>query len=209
MRTTANSAAIAALVLGGCGLSACAHTGASSDSMPATESAAMSITTPSAVSGNPTLDAEQIGRRFLKLIEGLKSRSDLSEQRIQEITGIQLKPCESGPFYSQPLQADWYYILHYVPESASSKRGVSLEFGNRTNRHTDLSPICSLSLQDYHDALEAMGFRAAATPGEIGQLIDRRYHRGDISLSIVAWQQARPHDGKSQRNCVRSIVTLN
>ena len=169
----------------------------------------MTMTTTSAVGANPTLDAEQIGRRFLKLIEGLKSRSDLSEQRIRQATGIELKPGESGPFYSQPLQADWYYILHYVPESASLKRGVGLEFGNRNNRHADMSPICSLSFQDYHDALEAMGFRAAATTGEIGRLIDWRYHRDDISLSIVAWPQAISRDGKSQRDCVRSIATLN
>ncbi|MEH6420758.1 hypothetical protein [Pseudomonas sp. CGJS7] len=190
-------------------LSACAHTSRPSGSIPAKESAAMTSTTASAVNSNPTLDAEQIGRRFLKLIESLKSRSDLSEQRIREATGIELKPGESGPFYSQPLQADWYYILHYVPESASLKRGVGLEFGNRADRHADMSPICSLSLQDYHGALEAMGFHGAQTTGEIGQPIDWRYHRNDISLSIVAWPQAGSHDASSQRNCVRSIATLN
>lgn len=169
----------------------------------------MTTATTSAAGANPTLDAEQIGRRFLRLIEGLTSRADLSEQRIREATGIELKPGESGPFYSQPLQADWYYLLNYVPESASLKRGVGLEFGNSKDRYADPSPICSLSFENYHSALEAMGFRAEATRGEIGQVVDWRYHRGDISLSLIAWPQAASLDGTSQRHCVKSIATLN
>lgn len=205
MRAIGHSAAMMVLMLGGGCLSACAHASRPSDPALTEQSAAM---TP-AVDASHTLDAEQIGRRFLRLIEGLTSRSDLSEQRIREVTGIELSASEAGPFYSQPLQGDWYYLVHYVPESASLKRGVGLDFGNRKDRYVDPSPICSLNLEDYHRALEAMGFRAAATYGEMGQIVDWRYHRGDITLAMVAWPQVGTDEEGVQHYCVKSIGTLN
>lgn len=47
------------------------------------------MTLPEAVTANKiTLSAEEIGNRFLKLIEGLESRDDLSPERIREVMGI-------------------------------------------------------------------------------------------------------------------------
>src|SRR3546814_7115862 len=69
-------------------LSGCAHSNPPASPTPAQEPAAMTV--PATPTDNPTLTAEEIGRRFLKLIEGLEARSDLSLDRIKNDTGIAL-----------------------------------------------------------------------------------------------------------------------
>ena len=56
------------------------------------------MTTPESAStaDNPRLSAQEIGKRFLKLLEGLTSREDLSLERIEEVTGIALPYVQGG-----------------------------------------------------------------------------------------------------------------
>ena len=51
----------------------------------------MTTPEPAPADGNPMLGAEEIGKRFLKLIEGLESREDLSPERIRDVMGITLR----------------------------------------------------------------------------------------------------------------------
>lgn len=169
------------------------------------------MTTPesAATADNPKLSAEEIGKRFLKLIEGLKSRSDISPERIRDVTEISLTPPKSADDlygYSAPLEEGWYYGLVYVPESASLKKGVFLDFSKRGESHADMTSVCGLDFDYYHNALKVMGFRDVAIQGEIGELRSWRYYRDDITLSIIP-QNAVP--GEAGRLCVKSIGTLN
>ncbi|QQP98692.1 hypothetical protein [Lysobacter enzymogenes] len=152
-------------------------------------------------------DAEQIGTRFLQLLGGLHRRDDLSLARLEQATGVALKPGGGGPFYTRDLQAGWYYLLNYVEGSGAVKRGVGLEFGHRGDAPADPRPICSLSFQDYHQRLRALGFSDEPNYGEIGQLIDWRYRKGDLTVAVVPWPQD-PADAKAPV-CVKSIATLN
>lgn len=169
------------------------------------------MTTPetTARADNPKLSAEEIGKRFLKLIEGLQSRNDISLERIRNVTGVSLIPPKSANDlygYSGLLEEGWYYGLVYVPESASVKKGVSLDFSKRGESHADMTSVCGLDFDYYHNALKAMGFRDVAIPGEIGELRAWRYYRDDITLSIIP-QNVLP--GEAGRLCVKSIGTLN
>ncbi|MGO1072144.1 hypothetical protein [Lysobacter sp. CA199] len=159
----------------------------------------------SAVNSVPAPDAEQIGRRFLRLLADLEDRDELNLARIEQATGVKLKPGQAGPFYTHDLGAGWYYLLHYVDGSAALKRGVGLEFGHRGETAGDARAICVLGFQDYHQQLRAMGFRDTPTYGEIGQLLDWRYQKGDITLAVSLWPQA----DENARACVKSIATLN
>src|SRR3546814_3040185 len=80
-------------------LSGCAHSNPPASPLPAQEPAAM--TTPSTPTDNPTLTAEEIGRRFLKLIKGVESRSDLTPVHIKEVVGVSLaaKPDTLGAVF--------------------------------------------------------------------------------------------------------------
>lgn len=157
----------------------------------------------------PKLTAEEIGRRFLALLAGLESRDQLSLDRIREVMGITI-PHQPGALRagvaSDDLGDGWHYVLNYVPESPSSARGIALSFVNQGRRSAGMEPVCGLGLDAYHNALLAMGYQDVAIPGEIGELRSVRYHKGDITISIVP-QNVRP--GETGRLCVESIGTLN
>src|SRR3546814_6919290 len=97
------------------------------------------MTVPATPTDNPTLTAEEIGRRFLKLIEGLEARSDLSLDRIKNDTGVALGrfpvPSETLTYYaySQPLDDGWFFSINYNPASPGLKEGAELIFSNVRN----------------------------------------------------------------------------
>lgn len=164
---------------------------------------------------NPNLTAEEIGKRFLKLVEGLKSREDLSLGQVQDVTGLKLAPAAHGGFYGVEgdLGDGWKYALNFYPESRSNGTGVQLHFVQPNERFGDMTPICSLDFDDYHRALKAMGFVDNPTYGEIGQLEDWRYTKFkasdgtvDFEISIIPQNIVA---GESGRLCVKSIATLN
>src|SRR3546814_19353574 len=90
------------------------------------------MTVPATPTDSPTLTAEEIGRRFLKLIEGLEARSDLSLDRIKNDTGIALGrfpvPSENLTYYaySQPLDDGWFFSINYNPASPGLQEGAKL-----------------------------------------------------------------------------------
>lgn len=192
-------------------LTGCAHSIPPPDATPARQAAAMTATTSSPVAGDPALAAEEIGKRFLKLIKGLESRSDLSVQQVQDVLGIRLQRFEDAPdyllAYSQPLGDGWYAAIRHIAESPSLLQGIVLDFGRPGERFAPVpGAICVLDFDDYHNALTAMGFRAVEIRGEIGQLESWRYYKGDITLSI---QPQNLVPGEAGRLCVKSIGTLN
>ena len=167
------------------------------------------MTAPAAQTDNPTLTAEEIGRRFLKLIESVESRSDLTPARIKEIVGISLtaEPKTLGAvFWSEDLGGGWRYAFNYIPASSSLLQGVGLFFEHEGDGYSDMSPICRLGFDDYHTALRAMGFRDTPIHGEIGQLQSWRYYKNDITISIIPQNVVA---GQPGRLCVKSIGTLN
>ena len=167
------------------------------------------MTAPAAPTDNPTLTAEEIGKRFLTLIEGAESRSDLTPARIKEVVGVSIaaKPETLGAvFWSEHLGGGWRYAISYIPASPSLLQGVGLSFEHEEDGYSDMSPICGLGFDGYHNALKAMGFRDAPIHGEIGQLESWRYYKNDITISIVPQNVVA---GESGRLCVKSIGTLN
>lgn len=186
----------------------CAHSTSPSNPTPAMEADAMTAPGSHPATDNPTLTAEEIGRRFLALIEGLESRQDLSLERVRAVTGLTLQPSERAAFFghSQSLSDGWFYSLTFIPGSPSVQQGVGLDFERRAGDAADMTPVCGLGFDDYHDALVAMGYRDVAIAGEIGELRSWRYHKGDLTLSIIP-QNAMA--GEPGRVCVKSIGTLN
>lgn len=166
------------------------------------------MTTPESTgtADNPKFSAEEIGKRFLKLIGELESGNDLSEKRIEDVIGVTLQQAEIGPFYSQELGGGWSYILFFIPESSSIKKGVDLNFQKLGERFASMDAVCALSFDDYHNALQEMGFRDVPIYGEIGQLESWRYYKDDITLSIIP-QNVTP--GEAGRLCVKSINASN
>ncbi|MCC4622498.1 hypothetical protein LL965_21475 [Xanthomonas cassavae CFBP 4642] len=176
------------------------------------------MTLPEAVTANKiTLSVEEIGSRFLKLIEGLDSLDDLNPGRIREVMGITLKKEEPGElsvgYWSVDLGDGWRYAFTYVPGSPSLLKGVNLAFQHVENDWSEMSAACALDFDHYDKALKAMGFTASPTYGPIGQLEDWRYVKfakdgvgGNIVIAIIPRNVVVREPG---RLCVKSIGTLN
>ncbi|NCT69563.1 MAG: hypothetical protein GXC75_01335 [Xanthomonadaceae bacterium] len=207
-------AAIATVMLAGCATSP-------ETLPPAREAVVMAAPDSSSVTDSRALSAEEIGRRFLKLIEGLESREDLNLERVQRVLGVPLKRLDGAPEYlysfSQPLGDGWYFSVDYISGSPSLLRGVSLEFGRPGERFPEFPAVaCALDFELYHSALVEMGFNADPYYDyDHGRerLVDWRYTKFkqidgsvDMTISIVPRNVV---DGEAGRVCVKSIGTLN
>ncbi|KQQ82569.1 hypothetical protein ASF73_19590 [Xanthomonas sp. Leaf131] len=213
---SARVALILLIALCSSALSACAHAPARPLQPLSKEHADMTL--PEAVTANKiTLSAEEIGNRFLKLIEGLDSRDDLSPERIRQVMGITLKKPEpedlSVGYWSIDLADGWRYAFTYVPESPSLLKGVDLTFQHYKDDWSNMSAVCGLDFDHYDKALKAMGFSASPTYGPIGQLEDWRYVKfakrglgGHIVISVIPQNLIVREPTKL---CVKSIGTLN
>ncbi|MGV7189508.1 hypothetical protein [Xanthomonas axonopodis] len=204
------------LLMGFCGLTlcGCAHTAATSLAPPTKDITAMKEPEAHAAS-RLTISADEIGKRFLKLISGLESRQDISPARIQEIMGfpVSVAPGALGAvIWSEDLGGGWRYSFDYIPESPSLLAGVGLSFEHQTNQFSDMKEVCHLDFNYYDSALRNMGFVASPTYGPIGQLENWRYAKfsknnsdGDIVISVIPQSVV----AGSEEVCVKSISTLN
>lgn len=177
-------------------------------SNPAKEAAVMIESDGASVANNPQLSAEEIGRRFIRMLEEVESRAQLSLDLVKEVTGLTLQQSDRASFYSysQVVDQHWSYTLTYVPEAPAIQRGVGLRFSRAGTDAGDAGSICKLDFAHYRDALIALGYREVPIPGEIGQVDEWRYYKGDITLSVIP-MNAIP--GQAGRLCVSSIGTLN
>ena len=136
-------------------VSACAHT---PHAMPAKELAM--DTYDAATATNPTLTPEEVGRRFLKLIGSVKSKQDITVEQVQEIMGLTFDQNPIYPSYSQSFGNGWSYSVRYAAEMPGDSWGIDLFFINDTDPFPeDMSPVCGLNFDHYHDALVQMNFR--------------------------------------------------
>lgn len=158
---------------------------------------------------NPTLGAEDVGRRFLKLIESVKSRDDLTREHVQAAMGLTLRDSPNGPFHTQPLEGSWLYVVslgHETPPGTSIS--LSLEFIHEGDRFADMSSVCTPDFEAYHDALKASGYRDAfqydQINGEVGRLVGVSYVGDGMNVDILPEVRRFP-DGKLHPTCVRRI----
>ncbi len=208
MATKTRSLLVAAVLL-----PACAHSTSPNLSSTARDTAAM-IPTTSTDQAVPQLSAEEVGKRFLRLIAGLGSREDLSPQRIQDAIGLPIVKATHGDdlfgFVGNLSDGNgWQYSLSFYPKSPSNKKGVSLDFILGDERFPDMSGVCALAFVDYHDALKKMGYVDYPKYGEFGDLRAWIYRKNDIEISIIPEVKQIEAENRVTRTCVRSIGTLN
>lgn len=166
------------------------------------------ITTETAAANNPT--ADEIGKRFLKLIEELESRNDLTLKRVQDVLGVALQRHDDSGFYHHGwrLENGWGLGVFLYDESPGHNRRVSLgidQFGESMPSST-----CALDFERYHNALKVMGFYDSPVHGELGQLEYWRYFKPDDLVFQIIPQHAVPIvPGVPGPLCIRSIDMLD
>jgi len=156
----------------------------------------------------PHLSAEEVGKRFLKMIGKLNSPEELGLEFVQKEMGVPyMKPTpESRGFhyFSEPLEKGWQYTVEYYEGDPALKRSTTLWFGHDEGISDEMpESVCKLDFEDYDKALKAMGFFGEAEYGEFGEL--RRFvylNRKGVQVQIIP-QNIVP--GFSGRLCVSSI----
>lgn len=119
----------------------------------------------------PELTPEEMGRRFLKLVDSLKSIDDLTLEHIQEVMRLRLTPTPGAPsaFFNMNLpESGWYYNVVYYDDPRSHRKNVSYNFLNyshdqmRDQVHVkgfpDMTPVCGLDFNAHVTELKKMGF---------------------------------------------------
>lgn len=180
-------------------VSACAH---ARHAMVAKEPATTTPDTTKAL--DPTLTAEEVGRRFLKLIGSMKSKQDITVERVQEIMELTLDQNPIYPSYSQSFGNGWSYSVRYAAEMPGDGWGVDLYFINDVDPFSEnMSPVCGLNFDYYHDALVQMNFRyrnggKGKFPGTT------QYDKNGFFVQIEPSVKQAP-EGNSYPACVRKI----
>ncbi|ALN94085.1 hypothetical protein [Lysobacter gummosus] len=214
---------VLSLALAGLMLVACAHPSVPKTPVPASKEVATVNTAsptpyrPSTLTEHPELTPEEIGRRFLALIDSLKSFDELSGERVQKVMRLPLTrpPSEKDEgFFSILLpESNWRYVFSYtINEKHRSLRNAVFEFNNE-NEQTgdraleDMEPVCGLDFNAYEAALIGMGFKRD-DPGdydELGRLLALQYLRNNVRVQIIPRREANTPDAKLNHACARAI----
>lgn len=119
----------------------------------------------------PELTPEEMGGRFLKLIDSLKTSNDLTLEHMQEVMRLRLTPSPEthGGFFTIHLpESGWYYGVSYYDDPAMYRKNASYDFINNAHDQVrdqvhvkgfpDMTPVCGMDFNAYATELKKMGF---------------------------------------------------
>ena len=158
------------------------------------------------VLSSPTLSAEDIGRRVIKLVQNLRTLDDISPASLERQMGIKVEfnktdPNEYG--FGGLISGHWHYDFGTVADhEGQPPRRLDFSISDRSpDGKADLTPVCTLSFNDYRDAFVAAGYSVQRIV--IGHNNDPwRFTRGDVT--VTAWM-LRYADPEKTRACVGSL----
>ncbi|MBN7137636.1 hypothetical protein A7A76_23335 [Lysobacter enzymogenes] len=163
---------------------------------------------PSSASDYPDITPKEIGQRFLKLVDGLRSIDELSPERVAEATRLPMRYAPAGKLHSFTIhepKTGWYYALDYYKSPGLGWKTASLEFRNPGTPDADMAPVCGMDFEAYAAVLKSMGFTMADTRDEFGRIVEYRFYRGAIRISVLPRYEAQSSEEKLGHPCVESI----
>ena len=123
---------------------------------------------PPTLADHPDLTPEEMGRRFLKLIDSLKTIDDLSQPHLEEVMKIALRPSPEGTGGGLNIhlpESGWYYgVFYYDNPRMAVNKSAGYELFNRSptqnqiDRSADMGPVCGMDFDAYTAELLRMGF---------------------------------------------------
>ena len=119
----------------------------------------------------PNLTPEEMGRRFLKLIDSLKTIDDLTPSTLDRVMKISFLPPPSqdwggGAWFNMNLpDSGWFYSISFFESvHRPENKSVFFQFSNPSatqnaeGRHGDMGPVCGMDFDAYTAELLRMGF---------------------------------------------------
>jgi hypothetical protein len=154
---------------------ACAHTDVKNkpSSTASRESTTMNATdhtdtfNPSTLNEYPDLTPEEMGKRFLKLLNSIDSGDQLSLEHILEVTRLPLKYVTTAKVYDFSMylpESDWTYSFTYTENNtddalaSQASKSINFEFSNPESPNVDVAPVCGKNFDAYVADLKKIGF---------------------------------------------------
>jgi hypothetical protein len=180
---------------------------------------------PSSLTDYYNVTPEELGKRFLKLLDSINSVDELSLGHVQNIMQVPLKltPSRSYDFSIHLPDSGWYYRFSYTEDPINynapvpqGRKGISLDFENYDNRSADMAPVCGMDFDAYTTALKALGFNISpeydSVLGQRGPLIQWNLNRSSAKTSLAGLSgnmlhqsQAPEPENKFNHACLKSI----
>lgn len=136
----------------------------------------------------PATDAAEALRRLMALIDTLREQQDLTPQRVADLSGLTLLEDPRSPerfMGHQGLTDAWSYGYQLWPEFHTQQTVFAFRFHadpHLNPRRPPKTEICSLDMDQFHDALLGMGF--ANTRNVLSGYPERRYRRGHAAVDV-------------------------
>jgi len=154
------------------------------------------------VSAASTEGANQLVMGYLKYIEALKARSDLSFERMQSSVGISLQRISPASVEVTSTYPDGgSATLSFWNEGHPKSRSASLELVNDRSPNL-MAPQCRLSFDSLRERLLRAGYDEMREWSHLEEAGGWLYFKGDIWIEVgTGWISTSPLD----RKCVSTI----
>lgn len=161
---------------------------------------------PSSLSEHPDLTPEEVGRRFLRLLDDLESTEALTAEAVASKTGLPLKYAPLGKVHAFIVNlpnSPWYYGVTY--NDRKQRKAVELEYTHEGDALPAGAPLCGLELDTVAAELKAEGFVLRIDVDEIGQPLEYIFRRARLSVRAVVGPSVAIKEAKS-RACIAQLM---
>lgn len=200
----------ALLLLGLGSLSGCIHAGQAAPAH-AQDVSTMTASTPDLIhtlDEYPELTPEGMGRRFLKYLDSLASRKQLTAEFLAQQMGVELTAEPWGAYFTMQLPDSkrQYAISYYVDGANPPNKSTMLWFSVAATegQEGDMAPVCGMDFDAYRMELEKIGYADTGREDidHWGRLPFFYFRRGEMVARIMV----RRESGKALEHlCVEMI----
>jgi hypothetical protein len=161
----------------------------------------------SALSEHPDLTPEEVGRRMLRLLDGLGSMDELTTEQVILRTGLPLKYAPKGKVYAFTIQmpdSPWYYGVTYRDERETKM--VELEYSYSGDSMPKGAPLCAMTVDDLAKQFKRDGFSLWIDVDELGQALAYYFKRSSLRVRVVPGASVTNNETGTYRLCVSQLM---
>lgn len=199
---------VGAAALAGCGLmSASAHAVSPSRPKEPVDITSIDAYRISSPTEHPELTPEELGRRTLRLLDGLKSMDELTVGQVSARTGIPLEYAPKGKVYAFTVQipdSPWYYGVNYR-EGLEGKL-FELEYAYVGDARPKGAPLCGMSADGLARKLKADGYSLWIDVDELGQALAYYFERSPLKVRVVPGASVPNEKTGAYHMCVSQLM---
>jgi len=200
------TARFAACVSVGLALGACSST----NGKPLVRMEEKIMSSPNATAA-PRLDAPEVLRRFLALIDTVHQPQDLTAERVAQFIGFAMEPYSDKPtndtyVISQPVTEMWRVRIGWGPQHTTRLPSVGLGFHKLekyANQDAPMTGICQLDAVQVHEELLKLGYRHVGNARNGGAA--KQYQRGLVKVEIGIFGESGESLEKISHGCVHRV----